>query len=187
MSSASKKDLIYFAGKVPICNSKKDILPNKFLKMNYKEIFNIYLKKNNDEGTYKKSGAWFFPKIHENSDISANLKPIDIWNILKSKIEISNILVAILTSDSYGTITEASYAAGLGGIAVYAYPTPGMSEDDLKELWFVFNMSLSTKPLWKESHFNHIPNIFPYKTSMIEYESMIKDIVPGFLQKKLLC
>jgi len=176
------KDLIYFAGKVPKPGSD-DILPEIYLEKEYEEMLSIYLKKNKDEGSYIKGGAWFFPKVDSSIKKKKTLSAIDIWEILKKKIEISDVLVALLTPDAYGTITEAAYAGGKGDIAVYVFPTEGMSKEDIKELWFIFNLSLSTKHLWKESHFNHSPNIFPYRLTINEYEEMIVNIIPNFLNQ----
>jgi hypothetical protein len=80
------------------------------------KMLDIYLKKNEHEGSYLKSGAWFFPKVQADCNTTKILKPFDIWEILRIKIEKSDVLVAILTTDSYGTITEASYAAGIGHV-----------------------------------------------------------------------
>lgn len=176
------KDLIYFAGKVPKVGSN-DILPKECLETKYEEMLNIYMEKNEDEGSYLKSGAWFFPKVDKMANKEKIISALEVWEILKKKIEISDVLVALLTPDAYGTITEASYAGGIGDIAVYTFPTPNMSKQDIKELWFVFNLSISTKHLWKESHFNHYPNIFPYRLTMHEYENMIKNIIPNFLNQ----
>ncbi|WP_316359377.1 hypothetical protein [Candidatus Neptunichlamydia sp. REUL1] len=180
----TKKEIVYFAKKVPYDKNSEDVLTVDHIFDKYETALKKYLERNINKGSFLKGGAWFFPKIKDSNKNQEPLSPIDIWLILKRKIEMCNILVAVVTPDSYGTIMEAAYAGGRGDIAVYVFPDKKMSEEEIKDQWFIFNLSLSTKHLWREEHFNLYPSIFPRSISMQEYEEMIRKIIPNFLVRQ---
>ena len=106
---------------------------------------------------------------------------MDVWEITKGQINKCDVMVAVVTPKAYGTLAEVAYAVGRGNIAVYAFPDSNMTEAEIADLWYIFQMALSTKPLWKEKHFKYKPNIFPKENlTPAKYEESIRAITPMF-------
>ena len=103
----------------------------------------------------------------------------------KKKIETSNVLIAIISSLSYGTIAEAAYATALNTVAVYVLPDLTTTQEEKNDLWFLFHMSLQTQHLWKNEDFINARCFRDYEIhNSTEYISFIKKIVPNFLSKR---
>lgn len=134
---------------------------------------------------YIHNGPWVFrPVLEEGKYADAplkNLNPTDVWEITKEQINQCNVLVAVVTPKAYGTLAEVAYAVGRGNIAVYVFPENNMTDVEIADLWYLFQMALSTKHLWKEKHFKYKPNIFPKEgLTPLKYEEEIRSIKPMF-------
>lgn len=158
--------------------------------MQVSDIHKRYIEKCVEFDCYISHGPWILrPIIEEGSFYQNNfpddILPLDIWRMVKCKIEMSHVLVAVVDLKSFGTITEAGYAVGLGTVAVYILPDNKLTEDDIKDLWLVFQSSLQTKHLWKEEDIVNIPLFLKYDIKNIkEYEDFVAKIIPNFLSKK---
>lgn len=98
----------------------------------------------------------------------------------KQKIDDSDAFVAIVQMEAYGAVAEAGYAIGRGK-AVYVLPDVA-SHEILKEMWFIFHMSLSTTD---RSH----PDDFAVPAfaergirDLAGYTAFIRSIIPPFLK-----
>ncbi|MBY0281677.1 MAG: nucleoside 2-deoxyribosyltransferase [Alphaproteobacteria bacterium] len=134
---------------------------------------------------YIHNGPWVFrPVLEEGKYADAplkNLNPMDVWEITKEQINKCDVLVAVVSPTAYGTLAEVAYAVGRGDIAVYVFPDNNMTEEEITDLWYLFQMALSTKHLWKEKHFKYKPNIFPKENlNPQKYEESIRNITPMF-------
>ncbi len=90
--------------------------------------------------------------------------------------------MAEICPKAYGTIMEAAYAGGLGNIPVYAFPKKGLTKEEVEDLWFVFNLSLSTRKLWNPEHFSKSFGLMEDFESMEHFEQYLKSIVPNFMK-----
>lgn len=186
MSTAVRK--IYFTRRI-LPDADPETILTVQPSMTVAEVTNAYANKILDKGKYLYNGHWILRGISaENSfkdnNIPKNISPYDIWNMVRQKIETSDIVLATINSKAHGTIAEAGYAAQSGRIAVYLLPDQNMSDEDLQDLWLVFQIALSTKHLWKQRDIEDIPDFKRYDIySISDYLNFIVNIVPNFLKK----
>jgi hypothetical protein len=177
------KEKIFFARRIIHIGKEShlDVDPN----MSASELKKSFYNKEIVYPDYIHNGPWVFrPVLEEGKYADAplkNLNPTDVWEITKDQINTCDVLVAVVTSKAYGTLAEVAYAVGRGNIAVYVFPDANMTEVEIADLWYVFQMALSTKHLWKKKHFKYKPNIFPKENlDPIKYEQEIRAITPMF-------
>lgn len=110
------------------------------------------------------------------------LSPLDVVEMILGKILSSEVIVAEVNSESYGTIVELGYAAGTNNKAVYVLPSKDLPVEEINELWMSFWFSVQTKAFWREEDIINLEvfkrnNIF----SISDYENFIRKIIPNFL------
>lgn len=181
------KPIVYRARRVPYDSDGTEILDESWFFKEIELAIKDYGARNIDMGSYYLGGAWFFPKISEKSVKSLSQKqspltPEEIWTVLREKIRKSDVLVAEVCPKAYGTIMEAAYAGGLGNIPVYAFPKKGLTQEEIEDLWFIFNLSLSTRKLWNPEHFSKSFGLMEDFESMEHFEQYLKSIVPNFMK-----
>ncbi len=177
---------VYIAKRIP-----KDPPPHLILNINslmtIREVDSLYIEKIFVDTNYVYNGPWILrPPLSEDefslNHLPPNLKPIHIWNMVKKKIESSDVVLGIINGKAYGTIAEVGYASNCKTIAVYILPDENISNDELRDLWFIFQIAKTTKHLWSE---DDIKNINEFKirdiNSIEEYENFISNIVPNFM------
>lgn len=185
----STKRSYYFARRIPSNADANDILVISS-SMSPAKIHTLYVEKSTDYETYIHNGPWILRPIGGNAAYTQNnlpkdLAPEDIWNMVREKIETSHVLVAIISSLSYGTIAEAAYATALNTVAVYILPDLATTQGEKNDLWFLFHMSLQTQHLWKDEDFTNVKCFRDYEIrNSAEYINFIKKIVPDFLSKR---
>ena len=104
--------------------------------------------------------------------------------MVRTKIESSDALVAIVSSKSYGAIVELGYAVGFKNIAVYVLPEKELTDIEIKDLWLSFHFASVTCHLWKEEDIVVIPEFGKLGIlSIKDYKKYILSIVPNFLKK----
>ncbi|NBT85523.1 MAG: hypothetical protein EBT45_03350 [Alphaproteobacteria bacterium] len=177
------KEKIFFARRIIQIGKESHLTvdPN----MSASELKKSFYNKEIIYPDYIHNGPWVFrPVLEEGKYADAplkNLNPIDVWEITKEQINKCDVLVAVISPTAYGTLAEVAYAVGRGNIAVYVFPDNNMTEAEITDLWYVFQMALSTKHLWKEKHFKYKPNIFPKENlNPQKYEESIRNITPMF-------
>ncbi len=177
------KEKIFFARRIIQIGKESHLTvdPN----MSASELKRSFYNKEIVYPDYIHNGPWVFrPVLEEGKYADAplkNLNPMDVWEITKGQINKCDVMVAVVTPKAYGTLAEIAYAVGRGNIAVYVFPDSNMTEAEIADLWYIFQMALSTKPLWKEKHFKYKPNIFPKENlTPIKYEESIRAITPMF-------
>ncbi|MBY0462511.1 MAG: nucleoside 2-deoxyribosyltransferase [Alphaproteobacteria bacterium] len=180
---APAKEKIFFARRIIHIGKESHLYvdPN----MSATELRKSFYNKEIVYPDYIHNGPWVFrPVLEEGKYADAplkNLNPIDVWEITREQIDKCSVLVAVVTPTAYGTLAEVAYAVGRGNIAVYVFPDNNMTEAEITDLWYVFQMALSTKHLWKEKHFKYKPNIFPKENlNPQKYEESIRSITPMF-------
>jgi hypothetical protein len=180
---APAKEKIFFARRIIHIGKESHLYvdPN----MSATELRKSFYNKEIVYPDYIHNGPWVFrPVLEEGKYADAplkNLNPIDVWEITREQIDKCSVLVAVVTPTAYGTLAEVAYAVGRGNIAVYVFPDNNMTEAEITDLWYVFQMALSTKHLWKEKHFKYKPNIFPKENlNPQKYEESIRNITPMF-------
>ncbi len=177
------KEKIFFARRIIHIGKESHLAvdPN----MSTSELKRSFYNKEIVYTDYIHNGPWVFrPVLEEGKYADAplkNLNPMDVWEITKEQINQCDVLVAVVTPKAYGTLAEVAYAVGRGNIAVYVFPENNMTDGEIADLWYVFQMALSTKHLWKEKHFQYKPNIFPQDSlDPLKYEEKIRAIKPMF-------
>lgn len=180
---APAKEKIFFARRIIHIGKESHLAvdPN----MSTPELKKSFYNKEIVYPDYIHNGPWVFrPVLEEGKYADAplkNLNPTDVWEITKDQINRCDVLVAVVTPKAYGTLAEVAYAVGRGNIAVYVFPDNNMTEAEIADLWYVFQMALSTKHLWKKKHFKYKPNIFPKENlTPQKYEQEIRAITPMF-------
>lgn len=174
---------VYFARRLPKHKSPELVLPIES-QMSSQEVRDLYLGKSLDRGAFIYNGPWLFKdrtQLHKDN-IPASLKALDALKMVYQKIEDSTVLVATIALKSFGTIAEVGFAAGRGGIAVYAFPDPTLTEEEIKDLWFVFQSAASTSHLWREKHFESNPPMMPIQTTLLAYKEYLASIKAPFLR-----
>ena len=153
------------------------------------EIHGIYVNKVQVFDSYIYNGPWILrPPISDNvfsiNNLPESLKPEDIWKMVKNKIDSSDVFVGIVNSKSYGTIAEAGYACQNKNIAVYIIPEFGLNEDELQDLWFIFQIAKNTRLRWDDGDFKTIPEFKNLGINSVhQYESYVDKIIPNFMKK----
>ena len=179
---------IYKAKRIP-----KDSPPHLILEiksfMTIKEIHSLYVEKVFVGQKYIYNGPWILrPPVSEDefteNHLPIDLQPNDIWLMVKNKIENSDVFLGIVNSKSYGTIAEISYACKCKGVAVYVLPDKEVNDEELQDLWFLFQMIKDTKDLWCDDDIKNIEEFSDLGiTSIKEYETFLGTIVPNFMKK----
>jgi nucleoside 2-deoxyribosyltransferase len=149
----------------------------------------MYTEKTFMDVNYVYNGPWILrPPVSEDefslNQLPSNLKPIHIWDMVKKKIESSDVVLGVINSKAYGTIAEIGYACHHKGIAVYVLPDQNVSEDELQDLWFLFQIAKTTEYLWSNDDIEKISEFSALGiTSLQEYKDFLDNIVPNFLKK----
>jgi len=179
---------VYIARRIPkqprsefVLNIKKEMEPE--------EIFKAYVQKTKTCELYIYNGPWVLrPPLSDDvftvNNIPLKLTPVHVWGMVKEKIESSNVFLGVVNKKSYGTIAEIGYACKCKNVAVYVLPDFGITNEELQDLWFTFQMATETQYLWCDEDINMLEdfsnmNIF----SVAQYESYLSEIVPNFMKK----
>jgi hypothetical protein len=183
-----KTKKVYIAKRIPK-NAPPHFVLNIGPSMTVEEIHSLYIGKEYADENYVYNGPWILrPPLAENefsaSKLPACLKPNHIWDMVKVKIENSDVVLGIVNGKAYGTIAEVSYACRHKGIAVYALPDEGLDESVLHDLWFLFQMVKDTKHLWSDDDMKNISEFSKRNINSIkEYEDFLETIIPNFMKK----
>jgi len=179
---------IYFAKRIPKNSEDKFILDINE-SMSPDEIYSLYVKKQMLHGSYIYNGHWILrPPTSENRFLSprlpGGLTPFHVWQMVKKKMDESDVVVGTVNPKSYGTIAEVGYACNCGNTAVYVLPENTVSNEDLSDLWFVFQMALSTRSFWSDTDIESIGDFSFFNiTSISDYLLFIENIIPAFMKK----
>ncbi len=178
------KEFIYFANRIPVNPPAELLLPLEST-MTLEKIQEIYAKALLDRGDYFYNGPWVFSFLseegkYEKGKLPKETQALDILRMITKKIETSSVMVAVVSGKAYGTIAEIGYAVAKGNIPVYVFPDPSLSQEEVQDLWFVFQMGAMTSCLWKEEHFN-MPSLLPKKTNLQAYRAFLETLKPSFL------
>lgn len=179
---------IYIAKRIPH-NSESKMILSINSKMALEEIHKAYTTKEEILDSYIYNGPWVLRAPVSNDNFSLNqipreLKPIHVWNMVKEKINSSDVMLGIVNSKSYGTIAEIGYACNCLNIAIYVLPDVNIQEEELQDLWFIFQMIQTTKKMWHEDDIKLFPEFLNYNIhSLAEYEIFIQKIIPNFMKK----
>lgn len=182
------KRRIYFAKRITPNLHPSELLPVK-PGHSAEDVKKLYVEKEVEYPGYVQTGMWTMRPVQEGGDLAKStlpedLQPSHIWEMVKTKIEQSDVVVSIVNDLSYGTILESGYAAGLGRVALYVLPDKNLGKVKEDDLWFAFQASLATKHLWKQEDFDAIPAFKEFGIqNAAEYEELISIIVPKFLSK----
>ncbi len=178
---------VYFAQRVPVKVDPKQVLPIH-PQMTPKEVISVYAEKELKRKGFIHNGPWFLRPMKKEGVFVDNcmpkdLTPYNVWEMIEKKIDTSNVIVAVVNLQSYGTIAEAGYGAGSDKTAVYVLPDKKLTPEEIQDLWFGFQMSLSTSDLWKNEDIKNIETFKEYGIfSLEDYESFVRKIVPNFLK-----
>ncbi len=178
---------IYIAKRIPK-NPPANFVLDISSAMSVQEIHKLYVDKTIPYDNHIYNGPWILrPPLSENvfslNQIPSELQPVHIWDMVKEKIESSDIFLAIINSKSYGIIAEAGYDCKCSKLAVYILPDINISKDDLQDLWFLFQMAKDTKHLWSDRDITSIAEFSNHGiNSLAEYENLIDTIVPNFMK-----
>jgi len=184
----SPKRKLYFARRIPTNQNQEEII-NIRPEHTAQDLKQIYQEKEIHYPNYIQSGSWTLRPLNQEGGLTVNnlpedLNPLDVWEMVKMKIENSDIVVAIINTLSYGTILEAGYAAGLNRVSLYVLPDVSATAAQEDDLWFAFQASLSTQHLWQEEDFKTLQIFQEYGiTNSKEYIELIKIIAPHFMKK----
>lgn len=179
---------IYIARQIPKMASPAFIL-NITKDMTLIEIRKAYVDKIQIFDSYIYNGPWILrPPITDNTfednNLPLYLRPEHVWQMVKEKIHTSDVFIGIVNSKSYGTIAEAGYACQCNDIAVYIIPELGLNEEEIQDLWFIFQIAKNTKPRWDDNDFKTIPEFKNFGINSVhEYESYVDKIIPNFMKK----
>ncbi len=183
-----KTKKVYIAKRIPK-NPPPHLVLNIDSSMSVKQIYSLYVEKTFVEKNYIYNGPWILrPPLSEKefstNQLPSDLKPIDIWNMVKEKIESSNVVLGIINNKAYGTIAEVSYACNQKETAVYVLPDRNISMDKLQDLWFLFQICKTTKQSWANDDIKNIKEFAAlHITSLQEYEKFLETIVPNFMKR----
>lgn len=158
--------------------------------MSIKEVHDLYVTHSIQKESYIYNGHWILRPPTSEIDFTENkmpsdLKPFNIWNMVKEKIEDSDIVLGIINQKAYGTISEIGYACSKGTIAVYVLPEYNIDESELQDLWFIFQIVQSTKHLWKNEDIEMLQEFRDFNIySIQDYEHYLASIVPNFMKRQ---
>ncbi len=179
---------VYIAKRIPLNAEPKIILPLN-IDMLPEEVHKKYVENCEIKESYIYNGPWILRAPLSDSDFSQksipeSLKPIHVWNMVREKIISSDVVVGIVNSKAYGTIAEVAYACSCKNIATYVLPDLFSSEEEIQDLWFIFQMVQSSKDLWSDDDIKNIPEFQEHSISSLEeYKTMVEKITPNFLKK----
>ena len=183
-----KNKKVYIAKRIPKNPSPHFILNIDSL-MTVEQIKLLYIEKVYISEKYIYNGPWILRPPLSDTEFSLNQLPIDlkpnhIWDMVRDKIESSDVVLGIINSKSYGTIAEVGYACNCKTVAVYVLPDEDVSEEELQDLWFLFQIAKITRHLWSDVDIKNI-NEFSERgiNSLQEYEDFINTIIPNFMKK----
>ncbi len=176
------KRKVYVAKRIPKNSPLEEVLPVN-MSMSVQEVMDLYVKHYVEMDTYIYNGHWTLRGNTPINNIPEGIQPVDVWLMCKSKIDESDVFIGVVGLDTYGAIAEAAYAIGLNTKPVYVLPENN-SEELLKETWFIFASSLSTKAFWNEEDIQNIPLFSEHGiVDLRSYEAFIKSLVPPFLRR----
>ena len=179
---------VYIARRIPKQANPQfvlDVRPD----MSLEQVFEIYTQKIYIQGLYIYNGPWILrPPISGDvftlNTLPKSLTPMHVWDMVKSKIESSDVFIGIINSKSYGTIAELGYACNCPNMAVYVIPDTNLTDEELQDLWFVFQMAKKSEHLWCEEDIKGVKEFAQFNIhSLNDYKSLISKIVPNFLKK----
>jgi hypothetical protein len=179
----------YFARRIPKNAEENQILPIN-PEMSVGEIHNRYVEKRVVCDNYISHGPWILRPIVDDgvfhpNNFPSEITPYDIWGMVRCKIEMSDVLVALVDTSSFGTIVEVGFAAGLGTVAVYVLPDKKNTQEEIKDLWLVFQNSLQTRHLWRDEDITNVTLFSEYGiTNAKEYGEFVSNVVPNFLTRR---
>ncbi|MFZ2151281.1 MAG: hypothetical protein WAZ12_01605 [Candidatus Absconditicoccaceae bacterium] len=180
---------VYIAKRIPKQTRSEFILDVK-KEMSSKEVFELYVNKIEILEKYIYNGPWVLrPPLAEDvfvlNNMPSKLTTSDIWNMVKEKITSSDIFIGIITNKAYGTIAEAGYACKCKNIAVYILPEVGLSDEEIQDLWLIFQIARETKHLWNDEDIKMLDIFSDFNIHSVEqYESYVSDITPNFMKKQ---
>lgn len=175
---------VYFARRLPTHPSPELVLPIH-KQMTPQDVEALYVEKTLDRGSFVYNGPWLFKdrtQLHRDN-LPDNFQALDALKMVYKKITRSTVLVATITTKSFGTLAEIGFAASVGRIAVYVFPDPTLTEEEIKDFWFIFQTAASTSHLWKEAHFTCDPPMMPIQTTLKAYEDYVASIKAPFLKR----
>jgi len=170
-------------------NPESKLVLNIKREMSLDEIFKNYSEKEEFFGSYIYNGPWTLrPPVSDDvfafNNMPADLTPVDVWNMVKQKIESSDVFLGILNNKSFGTIAESGYACCCKNIAVYILPELGISSEELQDLWFVFQMAKNSKRLWCDEDIKMLDIFSSFSIcSISQYEEYVSSIIPNFMKR----
>jgi hypothetical protein len=183
-----KMKKVYIAKRIPK-NPLSYFVLNIDSSMTVVQIKQSYIEKVFIDKKYIYNGPWILrPPVSDNefslNKLPTDLKPSHIWDMVRNKIESSDVVVGIISNKSYGTIAEVGYACNCKTIAVYVLPDKNVTEEDLQDLWFLFQIAKTTRHLWSDDDIKNIDEFSVFGISSLQqYEDFLDTIVPNFMKK----
>ncbi len=174
---------IYFAGRLSPNPDKEDVLEIS-KDMTFDDVYAIYTSKTIKRADHIKNGHWILrPPNSQENNLPKNLPPYLIWQMVKKKIEGSDIFAGVINLKSFGTILEAGYACSLNKMPVYLFFDKDLSIEEQKDLWFVIQSAKNTQGFWSEEDMALI-EYFKERNiaSKKDYQEYLDAIIPKFLQ-----
>lgn len=174
---------IYFAGRLATHPNKEDVLDIQ-KNMSFDEVYTAYTTKTIARTNHIKNGHWILrpPNAQENN-LPINLPPYLIWQMVKKKIEDSDVSAGIINLKSFGTILEAGYASSLNKMPVYLFFDTNLTTEEQKDLWFVLQAAKNTEEFWSEEDISLIEYFKERNISnKKDYREYLDAIIPKFLQ-----
>ncbi len=181
------KKKIYIAKRISSTAGSDVILPVS-KNLTVEKIHSLYTQKILEKDLYIYNGHWILrPPTSENSFVKntlpQDLTPHHIWLMVKEKIQSSVMFFEVVNSKSYGVIAEAGYACGLGTMPVYLLPDPDILNEEIQDLWFVFQIMQSTQHFWSDSDFLLLDEFKAVGVSSTQsYVQYIQNIIPNFMK-----
>lgn len=180
---------IYLAKRIAPTDDPRETLQLR-ADMTLDEVRAVYRDTVIDKGNWIHNGHWIMrPRLKDGTldtqKLPPCITPLSVWQMCKDKIDTSDAFVAVLQPEAYGAVAEAGYACGTGKIALYTLIDPACATDEVyREMWFVFEMALATKHLWKDEDIANVPcfagqGIF----DSMQYEQHVLSLIPTFLRR----
>ena len=178
---------VYIARRIPTDPNPECVLSISS-EMSPEEIRYLYVNKIQDKESYIYNGPWILrPPLpsgdFEKSKLPKALKPYHIWDMVKRKIEDSDIVVGIVNCKAYGTIAELGYASSIPSKACYVLPDKKMIDDDYCDLWFIFQIVRNTERFWSDVDIQSISEFKSFGIDSVKsYVLFIESVVPKFMK-----
>ncbi len=177
---------VYFASRIPEHPETFTVLEIDE-KVSVDEIGRKYGDKIIDRGSYIHNGPWILRAPSGDGDflnkLPEELTTAQVWNMVKEKIESSDVVIGLVNTKSFGTIAELGYACKCPRVAVYVLPDLDVTPEQLSDLWFIFNMSVETQDRWNDEDIRLISKFAECDIhSVSDYEEFISGIIPNFMR-----